>query len=247
MYLRFRSALTDVHTSTFRQTLLPPLSLPLSLSLSLSPGHHTLTEPAIPSTDPITPDCYVTGTAQPGNEPQTSPHRSLLVGGLMSQQHASVSQGQICSDNFYVLPHWGTSCRSSNFLPHPVTVCCLIQSQYTDTGPTSPSAVPITLSRVATGVPIFKSLVWLDPGKILAQVGFKPRIFHSQGRRLNHYAIEAFPLETDTFSLHHQGGLLLLLRSPAYISGIHHFWVRFLHMWPFFNPTIKVITFRLHG
>ena len=32
-----------------------------------------------------------------------------------------------------------------------------------------------------------------------------------------------------------------------YISGVHHFWVRFLRMWPFFNPTIKVVTFHLHG
>ena len=34
---------------------------------------------------------------------------------------------------------------------------------------------------------------------------------------------------------------------PNYISGVHHFWVRFLRMWPFFNPTIKVVTFRLRG
>ena len=34
---------------------------------------------------------------------------------------------------------------------------------------------------------------------------------------------------------------------PCNISGVHHFWVRFLRMWPFFNPTIKVVTFRLHG
>ena len=34
---------------------------------------------------------------------------------------------------------------------------------------------------------------------------------------------------------------------PSYISGVHHFWVRFLRMWPFFNPTIKVVTFRLCG
>ena len=34
---------------------------------------------------------------------------------------------------------------------------------------------------------------------------------------------------------------------PSYISGVHHFWVRFLHMWPFFNPTVKVVTFRLCG
>ena len=35
----------------------------------------------------------------------------------------------------------------------------LTQSQYTGTGPTSPSADPIMPGRVATGVPMFKSLV----------------------------------------------------------------------------------------
>ena len=34
---------------------------------------------------------------------------------------------------------------------------------------------------------------------------------------------------------------------PSYISGVHYFGVRFLCMWPFFNPTIKVVTFRLRG
>ena len=34
---------------------------------------------------------------------------------------------------------------------------------------------------------------------------------------------------------------------PSYISGVHHFWVKFLRMWPLFNPTIKVVTFRLRG
>ena len=34
---------------------------------------------------------------------------------------------------------------------------------------------------------------------------------------------------------------------PSYISGVHRFWVRFLRMWPFFNPTIKVVTFHLSG
>ena len=34
---------------------------------------------------------------------------------------------------------------------------------------------------------------------------------------------------------------------PSNISGVHHFWVRFLCMWPFFNPTIKLVTFRLRG
>ena len=44
----------------------------------------------------------------------------------------------------------------------------LTQSQYTDTGSTSPSTDPImgqTSGRAATGVPIFKSLVLLDPEK----------------------------------------------------------------------------------
>ena len=34
---------------------------------------------------------------------------------------------------------------------------------------------------------------------------------------------------------------------PSYNSGVHHFWVIFLRMCPFFNPTIKVVTFRLRG
>ena len=38
-----------------------------------------------------------------------------------------------------------------------------------------------------------------------------------------------------------------LFAFPSYISGVHHFGVRFLRMWPFFNPTIKVVTFRLRG
>ena len=41
--------------------------------------------------------------------------------------------------------------------------------------------------------------------------------------------------------------LFFFFAFPSYISGVHHFWVRFLRMWPFFNPTIKVVTFRLCG
>ena len=64
----------------------------------------------------------------------------------------------------------------------------LIQSQYSDTGPTSPTADCITPGGggVATGVPIFKSLLWLDLWKISAQAGFEPGIFRSWGGRLNH-------------------------------------------------------------
>ena len=83
---------------------------------------------------------------------------SWLAGCLMSQPHASVSQGRICTDNFMCC-HTEMEVADLTFY--------LTQSQYTDTGPTSPSTdlqcqAP---GRVATGVPIFKSLGWLDPEK----------------------------------------------------------------------------------
>ena len=59
----------------------------------------------------------------------------LLVGCLTSQQHACVSQGRICSDNFMC-------CHTEIEVADPTFY--LTQSQYTDTGPTSPSADPIT-------------------------------------------------------------------------------------------------------
>ena len=59
----------------------------------------------------------------------------LLVGCLASQQHASVSQGRICSDKFTCC-HTGIEVANQTF--H------LTQSQYTATGLTSPSADPIT-------------------------------------------------------------------------------------------------------
>ena len=59
----------------------------------------------------------------------------LFVGYLTSQQHASVCQGRICSDKF-------TCCHTGTKVADPTSH--LTQSQYTDTGPTSPSADPIT-------------------------------------------------------------------------------------------------------
>ena len=59
----------------------------------------------------------------------------LLVGCLTSQQQASVSQGRICSDNF-------TCCHTE--IEVADQTFHLTQSQHTDTGPTSPSADPIT-------------------------------------------------------------------------------------------------------
>ena len=59
----------------------------------------------------------------------------LLVGCLTSQQQASVSQGRICSDNF-------TCCHTEIEVADQTFY--LTQSQYTDTGPTSPSADSVT-------------------------------------------------------------------------------------------------------
>ena len=58
----------------------------------------------------------------------------LLVACLTSQQQANVSQGRICSDNF-------TCCHTEIDVADQTFY--LTQSQYTDTGPTSPSADPI--------------------------------------------------------------------------------------------------------
>ena len=52
----------------------------------------------------------------------------------MSQQHASVSQGRICSGN--------CTCCHTEIEAADQTIY-LTQSQYTDIGPTSPSADPI--------------------------------------------------------------------------------------------------------
>ena len=58
----------------------------------------------------------------------------LLVGCLTPQQHASVSQGQICTGNI-------TCCHTQIEVADQTFY--LTQSQYTDTGPTDPSVDPI--------------------------------------------------------------------------------------------------------
>ena len=63
-----------------------------------------------------------------------SSNSMLFVGCLKSQQHVSVSQGRICSDNFTCCH---TEIEVADQTPH------LTQSQYTDTGSTSPSTDPI--------------------------------------------------------------------------------------------------------
>ena len=59
----------------------------------------------------------------------------FFVGCLTSHQHASVSQGRICSNNF-------TCCHTE--IEVADQTFHLTQSPYTDTGPTSPSTDPIT-------------------------------------------------------------------------------------------------------
>ena len=59
----------------------------------------------------------------------------LFVGCLTTKQQAGVSQERICSDNL-------TCCHTEIEVTDQTFY--LTQSQYTDTGPTSPSADPIT-------------------------------------------------------------------------------------------------------
>ena len=87
--------------------------------------------------------------SQPNNRSQPVPHDApnlaltirvqmivcLFVGCLSSQQQASVSQGRICTDNF-------TCCHTE--IEAADQTFHLTRSQYTDTGPTSPSADPVT-------------------------------------------------------------------------------------------------------
>ena len=102
----------------------------------------------------------------------------LYVGCLTSQQHASVSQGRICPDNF-------TCCHTE--IEVADQTFCLTQSQYTDTRPTSRGADPIMPdawqgSHFSAN---FEVTGMTRPNKIPSQAGFEPRIFRSRGGRLN--------------------------------------------------------------
>ena len=109
---------------------------------------------------------------------------SLLVGCLTSQQHASVSQGRICTDNF-------TCCHTE--IEAADQTFHLTQSQYTDTGPTSPSADPITPGawQGSHWSANFKVTGMTRPRKIPPPSGFEPGTFRSRGGRLNHYTNKA--------------------------------------------------------
>ena len=69
----------------------------------------------------------------------------LFVGCLTSQQHASVSQGRICSDTctcWQIFEDSFTCCHTE--IEVADQTFHLTQSQYTNTGATSPSTDPIT-------------------------------------------------------------------------------------------------------
>ena len=88
------------------------------------------------------------------------------IGCLMSQQQARVSQGRICSDKFTCC-HTEVEAADQTFF--------LIKSQYTDTGPISPSADPITPDAwQGSHWSASESLVWLDLEKSCRQRDSNP-------------------------------------------------------------------------
>ena len=103
----------------------------------------------------------------------------LFVVCLTSQQQACVSQGRICSDNFTCC-HIEIEVADQTFY--------LTQSQYTDTGPTSPSADPIMPGtwQGSHWSANFEVTGMTRPRKNLVQAGFEPGTFRSGGGRLNH-------------------------------------------------------------
>ena len=106
-----------------------------------------------------------------------------LLACLTSQQHASVSQGRICSDN-PTCCHTETEVADQTFY--------LTQSRNTDTRPTIPSADLITPEA-------WRSSNWSANFEATGMTrkhprrkrDFEPRIFRSRGGRFNHYVNEA--------------------------------------------------------
>ena len=89
----------------------------------------------------------------------------LLVGCLTSQQHASVSQGRICSDKF---------------------TCCHTEIEVGDKLSASPSRSILTPGRPVPALTLYhQALSMTRPGKIPSRVGFEPWIFHSRGGRVD--------------------------------------------------------------
>ena len=125
LYSQPKSVTKNVQLFFFLPPPLPPiLSFFLLCSLHVGPDSEEVQSTFRPSFDSTgcQVNCVVTIVC-------------VFVGFLTSQQQASVSQGRICSDNF-------TCCHTEIEVADQTFY--LTQSQYTDTGPTSPSADPIT-------------------------------------------------------------------------------------------------------
>ena len=93
-----------------------------------------------------------------------------LLACLTSQQHASVSQGRICTDNI-------RCCHTEIEVADPTFY--LTQSPYTDIGPTSPSVDPIMPGawQGSHWSANFEVTGMTRPGKIPSQARFNPGSF----------------------------------------------------------------------
>ena len=118
----------NIHSTTY--PFLQPLST-VDSDNTITPAHQGITPCQPSSKGPCTIQACHPGT----RHSRDSLFVCLLVGCLTSQQHASVSQGRIRSDKFMCC-HTEIEVADQFFY--------LTQSQYTDTGPTSPSTDPIT-------------------------------------------------------------------------------------------------------
>ena len=132
----------------------------------------------------------------------------LSIGCLTSQQHASVFQGRIYSEN--------CTCRHTEIEVADPTVY-LTQAQYTDTLPTSPSAHPITpgawqgshwsASFYVTGM--------TPPGKIPSQAGLESKLLSIIKRKPSYCKTEGYNPNQD--ALHqlarHQQTIIFRLRT----------------------------------
>ena len=115
--------LTPVHFHAFSETPLQSLRSPIP---QLQNGN---------TQNSINPPVLSVSKRQDGLGRKRKCDGCLFVGGLTSQQHASIFQGRICSGNFTCC-HTETEVADQTFY--------LTQSQYTDTGPTNLNADPIT-------------------------------------------------------------------------------------------------------
>ena len=123
-----------------------------------------------------------------------------LLACLTSQQHASVSQGRICTDNF-------TCCHTEIKLADQTFY--LTQSQYTDTGPTSPRVDPLMPGawQDSHWSANFSVTGMTRPGKIPSQARFEPGIFRPEADALTTRPMRRYPVERCDSAVPYQQGI----------------------------------------